>query len=188
MGLLGKELLQPSSQYYSRPGAGTEAAKVHATKEASYLSSMDQFYAELDEMTRQFDLSLGLKDRMFGLEEDKFGLEQERFGLEGEKFEFDKEQTDETSELEWFKAQTGRIEARDRGDYYQSYADIGYKDLAQKEFNPDDMQQILDMYKKSSAGGNVTPQAGTPGGAQYSNESSTWKGGPVSITDWTGRV
>lgn len=54
-------------------------AQAEATKRASYLSSMDQFYASLEETQRQFDIQQDLANRQFtwmsGFEETK--LEQE---------------------------------------------------------------------------------------------------------------
>jgi len=76
----------PSESLYKEPGMALVAAKAEGNKRASYLSSMDQFYAELEEKTRQFDKSYGLEerrvdtgDKYYGLEEDKLSWEKERF-------------------------------------------------------------------------------------------------------------
>lgn len=55
---------------YRVPGQYEAALRGEATKRASYLSSMDQFYAGLDETIREFD------ERM-GLERDRLALAQE---------------------------------------------------------------------------------------------------------------
>jgi len=68
--------LLPRETAYSSPAAYTEAAKVEAYKRASYLASMDQFYAELAESTRQFDLNLAWQKEAF---EKELGLEEEKF-------------------------------------------------------------------------------------------------------------
>ena len=89
----------PSESLYKEPGMALVAAKAEGVKKASYLSSMDQFYAELGEKSRQFDLS-------YGLEESRFGLSEKRFGLEGEKFVWEKERFERVEELErWREAQ-----------------------------------------------------------------------------------
>jgi len=119
---IGSDFLTAASPYLRSPGADIKAAKVEATKQASYLSSMDQFYAELAEMERQFDLTLGFKEK--GLE-----LEESRFGLEEEKFEFTKETTEEASELEWYKARTGRIGEEAKEDYYSGVLSQGEEEL-----------------------------------------------------------
>lgn len=70
--------LLPAESYYTGPRGATDAAKVEATKKASYLSQMDQFYAQLAEMERQFDVTAGLREKYFEFET-------------GERFEWEKE-------------------------------------------------------------------------------------------------
>jgi len=55
--------LLPSETAYTSPGAYVNAAKVEAVKRATYLSSMDQFYSQLEESTRQFEETLGFKEK-----------------------------------------------------------------------------------------------------------------------------
>lgn len=69
--------LLPSEAYYSGPRGGIDAAKVEAGKKASYLSSMDQYYAQLEETERQFDVMSAFQEKRFGLEERKFEWEKE---------------------------------------------------------------------------------------------------------------
>lgn len=54
--------MAPREAYYTGPSRGVDAVKVEATKRASYLSSMDQFYAQLEEMERQFDIGTRLAE------------------------------------------------------------------------------------------------------------------------------
>lgn len=125
--------LLPSEAYYTGPSRHLDAAKVEAFKKASYLSQMDQFYAQLSESERQFDIQAGLRGRELRIasaaqvaqEEaaqrglditeayQKAGLawERERFGREeefrGEKFEW--ETGYKEKQFEW---ETGFQEAK----------------------------------------------------------------------------
>lgn len=51
----------PAESHYQTPGAYDAVLSGEALKRAAYLSSMDQFYANLDESERQFDLTLEFK-------------------------------------------------------------------------------------------------------------------------------
>jgi hypothetical protein len=55
-------LFNPSETHYTTPGAYDELLRGEATKRASYLASMDQFYAQLTESTRQFDATLAYQN------------------------------------------------------------------------------------------------------------------------------
>jgi hypothetical protein len=72
----------PSYTSYATPYDAMNAAKADALKRASYLSSMDQFYAQLDESKRQFDQTYGLQVRTADLAErsqawtEKYGTGQ----------------------------------------------------------------------------------------------------------------
>ncbi len=151
---LGQELLRPASQYYSTPGGATEAAKVHAVKEASYLSSMDQFYAELAEMERQFDLRLDL-------EQDKFGLEERKFELTEERFEWEKETSEEDQELDWYKARTDRRQVTGNLSARQSELELA-REIGEKEeeFGRDEFD-----WRQRQAGGRLR------GGVTTGNQS-----------------
>lgn len=146
---LGQEFMR-SSRYRTEPGEDVSALTTEAAKYGAYLSSLDQYYAGLDfqkeqlaESARQFD--------------EGHELDEERFGLEGEKFEFTKETFDETSELDWFKAQTDRIGTRDIGDYrdqsiQQGYAELDYKydKLEQDKFKLSDQKDIATLEQSTS--------------------------------------
>ena len=51
----------PSETAYKDPNRFKDVLRAEGSKRASYLSSMDQYYAQLNEATRQFDLTLGFK-------------------------------------------------------------------------------------------------------------------------------
>jgi hypothetical protein len=58
-------VLLPTESQYGNPGAYTEAIRAEATKQATYLSNMDQFYAQLDESKRQFDMNYSAREKEF---------------------------------------------------------------------------------------------------------------------------
>jgi len=62
--------LMPTEALFSEPGAYAGVLKGEALKRASYLSQMDQFYAELEESTRRFEKEYSLAEREF-----EFGME-----------------------------------------------------------------------------------------------------------------
>lgn len=72
-------VLLPTESQYGNPGAYTEAIRAEATKQATYLSNMDQFYAQLDESKRQFDLNYSAREKEFDwtskFEEKKLSVE-----------------------------------------------------------------------------------------------------------------
>lgn len=73
----------PSESQYQKPGTYEDALRAQATKVANYLASMDQFYENLGEAKRQYDLTLSWQKESFGqqlaFEKDKFG---KTFGLQ----------------------------------------------------------------------------------------------------------
>lgn len=81
----------PGESAYRTPGAYTEAMRLEATKRATYLSQMDQFYAQLEESARQFDLGFEIEQERLSLEKERFGLEQQYFGLAQEQLAWEKE-------------------------------------------------------------------------------------------------
>jgi len=58
----------PAPSQFGLPGQYDDLLRGEALKSASYLSSMDQFYANLDEAQRQFDETLAFKTETRGLE------------------------------------------------------------------------------------------------------------------------
>ena len=56
-------ILSPGASAFRDPTSQRAEAVGQGLQRASYLSQMDQFYAQLEESTRQFDLSYGLQER-----------------------------------------------------------------------------------------------------------------------------
>lgn len=61
----GGGIFLPSETAYKDPNRFRDVLQAEGNKEAAYLADMDQFYAELDEMKRQFDITAEMKDRQF---------------------------------------------------------------------------------------------------------------------------
>lgn len=82
----------PSESHYKYPGAYSQALKAEAVKTANYLSSMDQFYAQLEESQRQFNEMLAFREDVFARElefnrwrwEETFDIQRERLDWERE--------------------------------------------------------------------------------------------------------
>jgi len=70
----------PSESQYGTPGAYGDLLRSEATKRAVYLSSIDQFYAQLNESQRQFDKTLGFntETRDLNLDYQNRALAQEK--------------------------------------------------------------------------------------------------------------
>ena len=69
----------PAESAYGTPGAYSQALRAEATKRASYLSEMDQFYAQLEESQRQFNESLAFQEESW---EEEFGLKKEELAYQ----------------------------------------------------------------------------------------------------------
>lgn len=78
--------LLPTEALFEEPGAYSGVLKAEALKRASYLSSMDQFYAELDESSKRFEQQYSLAEREFefGQEQSLWEREFAETGREGE--------------------------------------------------------------------------------------------------------
>ena len=69
----------PSEEAYTKPGSYENALQAEATKRASYLSSMDQFYAGLDAAMERLELEISSREKMFSEElawQKEFGTRQ----------------------------------------------------------------------------------------------------------------
>ena len=92
----------PAESAYGTPGAFSQALRAEATKRASYLSEMDQFYAGLEESKKQFEETMTFREESW---EDEMGLRrgeldlQRRMGI-ADLF------------VRMYQAKTGRIAAR----------------------------------------------------------------------------
>lgn len=82
----GLGLFLPSETAYKDPNRFRDVLEAEATKEAKYLSDMDQFYAQLGESIREFDKTSEMKDRQFeeslAFDKDKLEWQSEENSLE----------------------------------------------------------------------------------------------------------
>ena len=58
-------VLLPTESQYGNPQAYTESIRAESNKQATYLSNMDQFYTQLEESKRQFDLNYSAREKEF---------------------------------------------------------------------------------------------------------------------------
>jgi len=102
---IGDVWLGGSPSGYRSPNAYRDALKAEALKRASYLSSMDQFYAQLEEAQRQYNETLSFKEKVFSeeldykrwLAEEEIRLREKALGLEEEKLQLYQDQADKSA-------------------------------------------------------------------------------------------
>ena len=61
----GGGIFLPSETAYKDPNRFRDVLEAEGNKQAQYLASMDQFYAQLEEMTREFDITTEQRERFF---------------------------------------------------------------------------------------------------------------------------
>lgn len=71
----GLGLFLPSETAYKDPGRFRDVLEAEGSKEAQYLASMDQFFAQLEESRRQFDITTEQRQEFF---ETELAWEKER--------------------------------------------------------------------------------------------------------------
>lgn len=113
--------LLPAETLYTGPGTYREAARAEATKRATYLSQMDQFYEELEEMKREFDKRYSLELKEFEAEkeyrEEYLGLQKEQLALSREQMEREAEMGEKYYGLERERLRLQRNAADSWGEY-----------------------------------------------------------------------
>lgn len=148
---------------YSKPGDFERSVVGEATKQGSYLSSMDQFYTQLDEMTRQFG---------------------EKMDFERDKLRSEEKMQDEM--LGWYREQeTGRLELSREQIQAQKYvagkAGGGRSDTAMRQeaasFDPwgadKDTRDTRDTVPLDWMSEQMERMYPSSGGSPSSNEQST---------------
>jgi hypothetical protein len=77
----------PQQGGFKQPGQFDRMLKAESLKKASYLSAMDQFYSQLEETMREFDLGLGQQKKEFSnlmdLRRDYRNIEYGKLGMQG---------------------------------------------------------------------------------------------------------
>ena len=77
----GMGVFLPSETAYKDPNRFRDVLEAEGTKQARYLSSMDQFYAQMEESKRQFDVTSGQRERFF---EEEMAFREEELESESE--------------------------------------------------------------------------------------------------------
>jgi len=115
----GLGIFLPSETAYKDPNRFRDVLEAEGTKQARYLSTMDQFYAGLEETKRQFDVTAAQRERFFE-EELAFGREK----LESE------EELQRWMTREKLGVERERIRSGERAEYARMGAETG---LAREE-------------------------------------------------------
>lgn len=80
----GAGLFLPSETAYKDPNRFADVLAAEGNKQAAYLADMDQFFAQLEEMKREFDVTAEMKERFFA----------EEMEFKGEELEFRREKSE----------------------------------------------------------------------------------------------
>lgn len=118
-------IFQQSESAYAQPGEYEATQRNIALEKASYLSSMDQYYTDLEERQREFDLSLEFEKEKWG-EQLGFMEEQQAFEEEAWAAEFaeSQEQFDVQANLQ---QQLINLQAEQQShEQEQDWWDIGF--------------------------------------------------------------
>lgn len=83
----GAGIFLPSETAYKDPGRFRDVLEAEGTKQAKYLADMDQFFAQLEEMKRQFDITAEMKERFF---EEEMAFREEELEWRGEESALDR--------------------------------------------------------------------------------------------------
>ena len=105
----GAGIFLPSETAYKDPGRFADVLKAEGSKQAAYLADMDQFFVQLEEMKRQFDVTAGMKERFF---EEEMEFRGEELEFRGRESELDRAlrrwEVGETTELGYAELETRR--------------------------------------------------------------------------------
>jgi len=173
----------PAPSQFGLPGQYDDLLRGEALKTASYLSSMDQFYANLDEAQRQFDETLSFKVETRGLE---LGFSREQlaettrefdlnlglgertleektrefdigFGLEEKRFGLEEERFGLEEELGRGGLELQKEELTAQKDYQTRALALQGRELSLKEGSTRESfnleQQKLDLLRREAEGG-----------------------------------
>ncbi len=117
-------VLLPTESQYGSPQAYSEEIRAEAQQRATYLSQMDQYYTQLEESKRQFDLAYAAREKEFEWT-SKFQETQlaEQARIEAERLaenkrQFDAAQAAANAQFEWSSGFQER-----KLSYEQQYAD-----------------------------------------------------------------
>ena len=163
-------MFNPAESHYLTPGAYGETLKAEALKRASYLSSMDQFYEQLDETVRQFNETLAFKEA--ALAQEKWAVEQ-NIGL-------GREQLQAQTRLGWADINLRTRALKEEVAYKGESLDIEKRKIAEAAKSAAEWQRLAQGYLTPT----VTPGA-QPSSGQISYVSSSQRPvDPMTPGDW----
>lgn len=101
---------RPSESAYTGPGEFEETQRNIALEKASYLSSMDQFYTDIEERGREFDLTLAFEKERQAFTEEAWQMEYEenirefdiQAALRRKEIDLAKRQQSHGESMDWF--------------------------------------------------------------------------------------
>jgi hypothetical protein len=169
-------LLFPSEAAFKRPGAYGEFLAAQGVSKTNYVAQMDQFFENLTEQKRQFDLTLGFHEKQLASHEaltrESYGLQRElqqneleyRRWLEQQKLDFENKKLDTTKKM-YDKAMNDSYS----GSYQPSY---GYgQPYKAPNYGPEGGQIIIkENYSKTPGGAG---SSSSYSGSQYGNDEYT---------------
>jgi len=143
----GGGIFLPSETAYADPNRFKDVLQAEGNKEAAYLSSMDQFYAELDEMTRQFDVTSEMKERFF---EEEMAFNRDKLDWQSEESALDRDlerwSVGEQTSTQRFVANTQAGSSRYATDAQSRNSEMGYAtDLAKLGLAADAQSETKSM-------------------------------------------
>ncbi len=83
----GGGIFAPSETAYKDPNRFADVLEAEGNKQARYLAEMDQFYTQLEEYQRQFDVTVEMKERFF---EEEMAFKEEELEWKGQQSALDR--------------------------------------------------------------------------------------------------
>jgi len=153
MGEIGMFL--PPESAYGTPGMYSQALRAEATKRASYLSQMDQFYAQLEESKRQFEETMSFQQSQW---EDQLSLSRDELALQ--------------RKLGLANTLLGLLQARNQAQatkarsYRPGHIELGGRD--------EKLDLLRDVYESSKEPASETGSSWLGPGFSYPSASRVW--------------
>lgn len=194
----GGGIFVPSETAYKDPNRFRDVLQAEGNKEATYLADMDQFFAQLEEMKRQFDVTAEMKDRQF---EESLAFEREKLDWQSGENELDRSlkryEVGEQTKLGYANIEAQKEIARTKsGDTALEWAKFGLEEEAQK-YNISTNEFMKNLYLNQQASSKeshdilvnaVGGKAGSTGSSGVSGVSDSYYNpfGSQSISDFMG--
>lgn len=198
----GGGIFLPSETAYKDPNRFRDVLEAEGNKQAQYLASMDQFYAQLEEMTREFDITTEQRERFF---EEEQAFKYDELDWKSGESELDRSlkrwEVGQQANLGYAQLDVQREGIQATSSYQQGLLDIernkedvagGTLDLERDKF--DFLKPIYSGVERrkqethEAAKNMLSGQSGiqsTPSGSDSSRwDADLWKPGDPSLADW----